>query len=235
MKKFLFFLLLFSTSAFATDFEKEADNQVKAHSCPMKSDERLICANVMCDFGLIMGEWSSECTQYKKDLAIYLATLGFWDKPPKCWGRDSGCKKDGKIKKNTVATSVCEDEKGNIDANCLKGLNVMNSDCDELSGKEKDQCYVDLAKANGECHQLSGDSRLKCIGVDGDKIVATAFLQANSSCKSVKEIADDPVQLDACVNATGADNAHEYCKLNYTGDDYLLCMNAVDTSIKSMY
>jgi len=233
MKNIFLLLLFFSIGANAADFESDAKQKSKDHSCPMKSDEKLICANVMCDFGLIMGEWSDECKQYKKDLAIYLATLGFWDKPPKCFARDSTCKKDGKVKKNTVATTVCEDEAGNIDENCLKGVNVVNSECDELTGKEHDQCYVELAKANGECEKLSGESKLKCLGIDGEMFAAQGYLKANSYCKSLDEYASDPAKLEACINTIGAENARNECK-KFTGDPYILCMNSVETAIKNM-
>lgn len=102
------------------------------NGCPVPSDEKLVCAVVMCDFGLIMGEWSSECTQYKRDFAIYLATLGPFDRPPKCKMRDENCNKTGKAKKAAVdekfCTSLSTPEAVNA---CLAGKKAIDEDKSE--------------------------------------------------------------------------------------------------------
>ena len=122
--------------------------------CPIKSDEKLVCAVVMCDFGLIMGEWSSECTQHKKDFAIYLATLGFWDKPPKCMMRDENCNKDGKAKKAELSPKDCEKFDTEIQQKaCLDGIALNDNEeetptlelCNSLNSfSTRETCCVSL-------------------------------------------------------------------------------------------
>jgi hypothetical protein len=189
-------------ASFAVDYELEAKSAVKKNSCPMKNDEELVCAVIMCDFGALMGEYPSECHKVKLDFAVYLATLGFWDKPPKCFMRDSECNKNGKASKKTQSSSLCENPAtGKPDEACLKGLNVYNMDCDEFEDKkQRDQCYLSLAQANGECEKLGGVAALKCsTGFNPESTVYSADLQARSYCKSVKKIAVDPVQLEKCI------------------------------------
>ena len=91
-------LIAFSSAVYAVDPE----------GCHVPSAEKLVCAVVICDFGLIMGEWSSECTEYKKDFAFYLATLGPFDKPPKCKMRDENCNKVGTARKASLDISKCD-------------------------------------------------------------------------------------------------------------------------------
>lgn len=99
------------------------------NGCPVPSAEKLVCAVVMCDFGLVMGEWSSECTEYKKDFAIYLATLGPFDKPPRCKMRDENCKKVGTAKKASLDASKC-DELETVEAQTACKAAVQNNDND---------------------------------------------------------------------------------------------------------
>lgn len=145
MKKLLFML------AVLVSLPASAGSPSASSGCPIPKAEELICANVVCDFGRIMGEDSAECRQYKVDLAIYLSTLGFWDKPPKCHKRDMNCNKTGRAGKKTVSKSVCENEYGEIDNDCLRGLNVVNMDCSEKSGDEQVECYNQLASKNDLC------------------------------------------------------------------------------------
>lgn len=126
MKKLIMLVALFgSASAFAGPELKE---------CSVSKAEKLVCANVMCDFGRIMGEDSKECRQYKVDLAVYLATLGPFSKPPKCKMRDENCKKTGNAKKAEVDEKYCKglDTVTEQDA-CLAGKKLMDEDTTEDS------------------------------------------------------------------------------------------------------
>lgn len=155
MKKLMCALLLMiaSSSVFA------------GAGCPMSSEENLVCSVVLCNpIGLAINESRNDCLKVNRDFAIYLATLGFWDHPPKCKMRDMNCNKVGTAKKGVVAPSVCIDPNtGAMDLSCAKGVNVNNASCDELSGAAQQSCYLDLAKANNDCSQLSGNDKDQCI------------------------------------------------------------------------
>lgn len=155
MKKLLcaLFLMVSSSSVFA------------GSGCPMPSAEKLVCSVVLCNpIGLLIDESRNDCLKINRDFAIYLATLGFWDNPPKCKMRDMNCNKVGTAKKGIVATSVCIDpDTGTMDVSCAKGVNVNNAGCDELSGAAQQSCYLDLAKANNDCGQLSGYDKDQCL------------------------------------------------------------------------
>ena len=154
--------------------------------CPMSSKEELICANVMCDIGYIAGEWSKECQQYKIDLAVYLATLGFWDKPPKCYQRDMSCNKVGKAKKSTVATSFCTDETTGVsNEECLKGKNINDADCeDKETLEEKETCEIQLAQVNNACNELVGIAKEKCEGIYADPSAESTSSSSSSGATS---------------------------------------------------
>ena len=79
-----------------------------ASACDIPSDEALVCEVVLCNpLGLAISESRSKCMQVNRRFAIYLAKLGFWDKPPKCKMRDKNCKKTGeKIVKKDI--SFCD-------------------------------------------------------------------------------------------------------------------------------
>ncbi|MBU0801486.1 MAG: hypothetical protein KKA05_10870 [Alphaproteobacteria bacterium] len=122
--------------------------------CPIGRSEEIVCAAVMCDFGLLKGESPSECDQVKIDLAVYLASLGFWDKPAKCYNRDQNCNKKGKAKKQVSAQSCQDSISGDMDSQCLRGVNIMNMDCTEkTAGEEQDACYRELAAKNNMCQE----------------------------------------------------------------------------------
>lgn len=143
-----------------------ATQTLATEGCPMPSDEKLVCAVVVCDFGLLKGENSSECKAYKKQFAIYLASLGIWDKPPKCKNRDMACNKTGTAKKAESPPSVCTDPDTLItDPECVKGANINSFSCDDMTGEDQDKCYINLAKANGTCDELSGDAKDECLGI----------------------------------------------------------------------
>lgn len=129
LKKLIISVALFcSASAFAQPGLKE---------CSVSRAEKLICANVMCDFGRIMGEDSAECRQYKVDLAVYLATLGPFSKPPKCKLRDENCKKTGNAKKAEVDEKYCKGLNTTTEQDaCLAGKKVMDEDTSEDSDED---------------------------------------------------------------------------------------------------
>jgi len=180
MKQLLFML------AVLVSLPASAGSPSASSGCPMSNAEELIRANVVCDIGLIAGEWSSECQQYKIDLAVYLATLGFWDKPPKCWQRDMSCNKTGKAKKSTVATSYCTDEyTGITNEECLKGKNINDMDCDEKETlEEQETCQVQLAQVNNACNELTGVAKEKCLGTYVEPVTYNSSSSTSSSSSS---------------------------------------------------
>lgn len=159
------FIALFSFSTLADpQISNEIKNDIHSHECPIPSAEKLVCAVIMCDFGLVLGQWSSDCTQYKKSFAIYLATLGFWSKPPSCKGRDQNCNSTGKASKAAPPANICDDLTGAQKTACQKGQAVASSNCDDLSGTAQTKCLVDLAKNTDSCSELSGVAKDKCEG-----------------------------------------------------------------------
>lgn len=135
------------------------------NGCPMNDDEKLVCSVVLCNpIGLLKDESRSECIKVNKQFAKYLATLGFWKKPPKCKMRDMSCGEVGTAKKGVVDEGICTDPDTNItDTACIAGLNINNSGCDDLEGSDQDACYKNLAQKNGTCEQLSSPAKEECI------------------------------------------------------------------------
>lgn len=113
----LVFLFL-PNHSFASDYDvlrQQASRTEIPEGCPMKSDEALVCEVVLCNpLGLVISESRSECMKTNRRFAIYLATLGFWDKPPKCKMRDKDCNKTGKAKSASIDVDFC-DELENFD------------------------------------------------------------------------------------------------------------------------
>lgn len=210
----------------AVDYEHEAKTAVKKNSCPMKNDEEVVCAMIMCGFGASMGEYPSECNQVKLDFVAYVATLGFWDKPAKCFMRDSSCAKTGKASKKTESSTLCEDpDTGKVDEACLKGLNVFNMDCDEFEDKkQRDQCYLSLAQANAECKKLSGGAKAKCEGLNAGAVVSQAHDKAVSECAT-----EPPAKQAMCISLTTRTLAKSVCD-TYSGA-YSDCTDAIDEEL----
>lgn len=219
-------LVAIPVTAIAADYDLEAKKAAKNNGCPMKNDEELVCAVIMCDFGALMGEYPSECHKVKLDFAVYLATLGFWDKPPKCFMRDSSCKKNGKASKKTQSPSMCDDPvTGKPDEACLKGLNIFNMDCDEFENKkQRDQCYLSLAQANAECGKLSGGAKAKCEGVNAGAVVTQAHDKAVSECST-----EAPAKQAMCISLTTRTLAKSVCD-TYSGS-YSDCTDAIDEEL----
>lgn len=111
-------LCLMPSIAKADDYEvfrQQASKTKIPEGCPMKSDEALVCEVVLCNpLGLVISESRSECMKTNRKFAIYLAKLGFWDKPPKCKMRDKDCNKTGKAKSANIDVDFC-DELDNFD------------------------------------------------------------------------------------------------------------------------
>ena len=99
----------------ANDFDllqqaKNSESVTNPETCPMKSDEALVCEVVLCNpLGLVISESRSECLKTNRRFAIYLATLGFWDKPPKCKMRDKNCNKTGKASSANIDVEFCDE------------------------------------------------------------------------------------------------------------------------------
>lgn len=141
--------------------------------CPMDSDEQLVCKVVLCNpMGLVSPDARNDCIQVNREFAIYLATLGFWDKPPKCKLRDMQCNKTGNAKRGQVTESPCTDPVTHItDPICALGMQKNDAACDELSNPlEQDTCYVNLAKNTKLCDALTGSLRQICNGADPRKV-----------------------------------------------------------------
>jgi hypothetical protein len=154
-KKFLIVVaaMLASTSVLA-------DRVPGMDHCNIKSDEELVCSVVMCSVGLAISESRDECLKVNRDFAIYLATLGFWDKPPKCRMRDESCKKVGKATTASLSPEQCvelptEDKQ----SACLAALGAApDGYCDKFSGAEKIGCEDAQATGNFSeeyCSQLA--------------------------------------------------------------------------------
>ncbi len=75
-----------------SEYEQQANHDAEANSCPRSSEEETVCANVICDFGLTMGEWSSACTQHKLDLMLLKMRTPPWEDLPTCKMLDGACR-----------------------------------------------------------------------------------------------------------------------------------------------
>lgn len=192
-KKLLFISVLFSlfnsTSVFAFDHPD---------GCPVGRAEKIVCAAVMCDFGLIMGEWPSECNQVKVDLAVYLATLGFWDKPARCFNRDQDCKKDGKAKKANATPAMCA-EAGVTQNQCERGVAINNADCDELTGTAEQECIINLARETHACNELPAADAFKCMNLDDNEKVLDSGVYGDLHGKIAIRFGGELVALDDAV------------------------------------
>lgn len=151
MKYIIVIALLFSMyipkNAIATQINPVAG---KPQSCPVSSAETLVCSVVICNpIGLAIAKSRSECLQVNRKFAIYLATLGFWSKPPKCKSRDQNCNKTGKASKAQISTSECNKLNTTYEQqSCQAAITgkVTKSFCNKLSGYRKTQCLAKLPK-----------------------------------------------------------------------------------------
>ena len=85
--------------------------EIQIQECPMGSAETLVCEMVLCSIGLAIAESRPKCLKVSRKFAIYLATLGFWSKPPSCKTRDMNCNKVGKGRKASIDPKFCRELK----------------------------------------------------------------------------------------------------------------------------
>lgn len=111
----------------ASLFEDQANSDAEKNGCDQNSFEKIVCANIMCDFGLIKGEWPGECTDYKLKLAKKMLTLMPWEDPPNCIKRDKDCNDAGKANKSTADENYCN-QMSNLSERhkCLMALDMNN-------------------------------------------------------------------------------------------------------------
>ena len=93
--------------------QQNASNEAKNHGCPVSEAEEVVCGNIMCDFGLLMGEYPDRCWDYKAKLIVLKAKLLPWEKLPRCFKRDENCNKTGRAGKEQMDTSYCMDNTDN--------------------------------------------------------------------------------------------------------------------------
>ncbi len=97
----------FENNLEASQFEDQAKQDAKNNGCSQSRNEKIVCANIMCDFGLLLGEWPSECLDYKLKLAEAIAKTPPWKSLPSCFFVDSSCKKSGKASDTKADEDYC--------------------------------------------------------------------------------------------------------------------------------
>jgi hypothetical protein len=120
--------------------KSSASEEIK--ECPMGSAETLVCEVVLCSVGLAIAESRPKCLKVTKKFSIYLATLGFWSKPPSCRSRDQNCNTTGKAKKAEIDINACEALPSETEINsCKAGAGEITQEyCDTFSGADKLAC-----------------------------------------------------------------------------------------------
>ena len=113
-------LCAFTVVLFSIVSTSVASVNAAAQSCPMPSDEKLVCSVIMCVPGLLISESRPKCLQINRRFAIYLATLGFWKKPPSCKMRDLNCNVIGKAKSASIDVSFCNGLSTSAEQNACK-------------------------------------------------------------------------------------------------------------------
>ncbi len=142
MKKFLLMLI-------ALSFLPNTASASGPEGCPMSSDEELVCAVVLCNpIGLAIAASRSECLEVNRRFAWYLATLGFWSKPPKCKMRDMNCNKVGKASNAEIDPGYCDElDKETEQNSCRASFGIVTQEyCDTFSGDKKEACEELLPK-----------------------------------------------------------------------------------------
>ena len=101
MKIFLLLLIVLSFSPTSSQADDaEVKEFVQENGCQIRSKELLMCEALMCSIGILIAESRSECLKIQGEVAVYIATLGFWDNPPKCKSRNSDCSSAGRANTN---------------------------------------------------------------------------------------------------------------------------------------
>lgn len=142
MKYIIIIALLFSIQIPRTAIASQPQG------CPMSSAEKLVCSVVICNpIGLAIAKSRSECLQVNRKFAIYLATLGFWSKPPKCKSRDQNCNKTGRASKAEISANECN-QLGTVfeQKSCIAAITdqVDEDFCNQLTGRSKRACQAKL-------------------------------------------------------------------------------------------
>jgi hypothetical protein len=138
MKKVIALVILVLISSLTATFS-HASSQGK--SCSIPGDEALVCEVIMCAVGINIPASAAQCVKVNLKFAKYLATLGFWSKPPSCKTKDKNC-----------------DDVGSQDA-------PLNANvCDALgSVEEQESCKAATGEVTPEyCDTLSGSNQLAC-------------------------------------------------------------------------
>jgi hypothetical protein len=99
-----------------------------SQGCPMSNAETLVCSVVLCNpIGLVISESRRECLKVNRAFAVYLSTLGFWDKPPKCKLRDTRCNKVGNASNVSISPQYCDELETVAQQNaCKLGLGLYD-------------------------------------------------------------------------------------------------------------
>lgn len=169
--KYIFTLLML----LAFTLKSSADGVVlhgitSGSGCPISSDESLVCAVVLCNpLGFMVPESVDECFKVNAKFAIYLATLGFWDSPPKCRFRDQFCNKIGKANTAYIKDDFCEKSglEGDALGTCLTALgSPPDGFCETRATAELQEKCAEMA-ALGEINKAKYGSNDLCDTLDG--------------------------------------------------------------------
>lgn len=159
MNKFILVIAssLLSFACFAEEQVLDAKQQQAArdaenHGCPVSEAEEVVCGNIMCDFGLLMGEYPDRCWDYKAKLLVLKAKLLPWEKLPRCFKRDENCKKTGRAGKEQMDSTYCMDnaDSKNDKEICLGAMRETESDYCSSLGSEVERRACDEIKISGK-------------------------------------------------------------------------------------
>lgn len=89
-------------------FQQQASQDSERNSCKKSDDEKTVCANIVCDYGVTRGEWSSACTKHKLDLMLLNIQTPPWEDIPKCTMVSEICNKIGRASTREVDNSFCD-------------------------------------------------------------------------------------------------------------------------------
>lgn len=148
MYKYIFALLISAAPllSFAQDQQEEHD-----HGCPVSRSERIVCGKMMCDFGLIMGEYPSECFGYERDFALLRARLRPFERLPRCYKRDENCNRAGRAGRETMDVTYCMDnaDTQNDREICLNAITEAEENYCENLDDDIERRACEEIKSNG--------------------------------------------------------------------------------------
>lgn len=136
MYKLIFALLIGATPIFGFSQDTNQDKEYD-HGCPISYAEKVVCGKMMCDFGLMMGEYPDRCYDYEAKLLGLKSKLLPWEKLPRCYKRDENCNKSGRAGKDSMDVSYCMEntESKNDRESCLSAINQTDENyCSTLKG-----------------------------------------------------------------------------------------------------